>query len=73
MVNGTITAHYDGQVANDDVGNALDVQRDTLETGAGVQTQDRGIAGDPHLCCALDRAINVDDGSLIGSRCLGEL
>lgn len=51
----------DGNVADDDVGNILDVQRNTLQLRAGVDTEDRFVASNTCLASAADGTFDVDD------------
>lgn len=62
----------DGEVADDDVLDVLDVEGDTLELGAGVDTEDGLVAGDASLAIAADGALDVDDGWAISFSGLGE-
>lgn len=56
-----------GQVANDDIGNVLDVEGDTFQLGGRIQAEDRFVTGNTSLRITLDSALDEDDHGL---RCL---
>lgn len=62
----------DGDVANDDVGDVLDVQTDAFQLGARVDTQNRLVARDAGLAITADGARYVNDSCTISLSCFGE-
>ena len=61
-----------GQVADNDVGDVLDVQADTLELGRRVDTKNGLVAGWTGLDVPGQSALDVDDSRSVGRYCFGE-
>ena len=60
------------QVANNDIGDVLDVQTDTLEFGRRVNTEDGLVAGWAGLNVSFQSALDVDDSRSVGRNRFGE-
>lgn len=62
----------DGEIANDDVGDILNVQGDAFELGARVNTKNRLVTADAGLSSTRNGALDVDDSSAISLGSLSE-